>query len=94
MGKRRKKERERGMGLGGRGAWVLRRAGPHSNNARLTCMVFSFDHLQKEKQRKQRHPLKLGKKRRESFERNYLIISPRVIIKAMIKSKWEQEIIT
>jgi len=38
-GKRKKKEggekkRGRGMGLGGRGAWVLRRAGPHTNNAR------------------------------------------------------------
>jgi len=37
-----------------------------------------------EKQRKQRHSLKLGKKRRESSKRNYYIISPRVIIKAII----------
>ena len=35
-------------------------------------------------QRKQRHSLKLGKKRRESSKRNYYIISPRVIIKAII----------
>ena len=41
-------------------------------------------HLQKDKQRKQRHSLKLGKKRRESSKRNYYIISPRVIIKAII----------
>jgi len=34
----------------------------------------------------QRHSLKLGKKRRESSERNYYIISPRVIIKAIIIS--------
>ena len=34
--------------------------------------------------RKQRHSLKLGKKRRESSKRNYYIISPRVIIKAII----------
>jgi len=47
--------------------------------------VFSvFQHLQKDKQRKQRHSLKLGKKRRESSKRNYCIISPRVIIKAII----------
>ena len=47
--------------------------------------VFSvFQHLQKDKQRKQRHSLKLGKKRRESSKRNYYIISPRVIIKAII----------
>jgi len=32
----------------------------------------------------QRHSLKLGKKRRESSRRNYYIISPRVIIKAII----------
>ena len=47
--------------------------------------VFSvFQHLQKDKQRKQRHSLKLGKKRRESSKRNYCIISPRVKIKAII----------
>ena len=44
----------------------------------------AFHHLQKDKQRKQRHSLKLGKKRRESSKRNYYIISPRVIIKAII----------
>jgi len=43
-----------------------------------------FHHLQKDKQRKQCHSLKLGKKRRESSKRNYYIISPRVIIKAII----------
>jgi len=43
-----------------------------------------FHHLQKDKQRKQRHSLKLGKKRRESSKRNYYIISPRVMIKAII----------
>ena len=44
-----------------------------------------FHHLQKDKQRKQRHSLKrLGKKRRESSKRNYYIISLRVIIKAII----------
>ena len=36
------------------------------------------------KQRKPRHSLKLGKERRESSKRNYYIISPRVIIKAII----------
>jgi len=45
---------------------------------------FSNFHLQKDKQRKQRHSLKLGKKRRESSKRNYYIISLRVIIKAII----------
>ena len=43
-----------------------------------------FHHLQKYKQSKQRHSLKLGKKRRESSKRKYYIISPRVIIKAII----------
>ena len=43
-----------------------------------------FHHLQKDKQRKQRHSLKLGKKRGERSKRNYYIISPRVIIKAFI----------
>ena len=41
-------------------------------------------HLQEDKQRKQRHSLKLGKKRRKTSKRNYYIISPRVIIKAII----------
>jgi len=43
-----------------------------------------FQHLQKDKQRKQRHSLKLGKKRRENSKHNYYIISPRVIRKAII----------
>ena len=43
-----------------------------------------FQHLQKDKQRKHRHSLKLAKKRRESSKRNYYIIFPRVIIKAII----------
>jgi len=47
-------------------------------------MFSVFHHLQEDKQRKQRHSLKLGKKRRESSERNYYIISPRVIINAII----------
>ena len=47
-------------------------------------MFSVFHHLQKDKQRKQRHSLKIGKKRRESSNRNYYIISPRVIIKAII----------
>jgi len=46
--------------------------------------VSVFHHLQKDKQCKQRHSLKLGKKRRQSSKRNYYIISPRVIIKATI----------
>jgi len=47
--------------------------------------IFSvFQYLQMDKQRKQRLSLKLGKKRRESSKRNYYIISPRVIIKAII----------
>ena len=47
-----------------------------------------FHHLRKDKQRKQRHSLKLGKKRRESSKRNYYIISPRVIMKAIIYMWW------
>jgi len=46
---------------------------------------FSFlQHLQKDKQLRQHHSLKLDKKRRESSKRNYYIISPRVIIKPII----------
>ena len=48
-------------------------------------MILVFHHLQKDKQSKQRQWLcKLGQKRRESSKRNYYIISPRVIIKAII----------
>ena len=49
-----------------------------------------FHHLQKDKQRKQRHSLKLGKKRRESSKCNYYIISPKVIIKAIIIIIWKE----
>ena len=35
-GWKKKQKRGRGMGLWGRGAWVLRRTGPHTNNARST----------------------------------------------------------
>ena len=38
-GEKKKKKRKEGRGWGfngGRGAWVLRRAGPHTNNARST----------------------------------------------------------
>ena len=45
-----------------------------------------FHHLHEDKQRKQRHSLKLGKKRRESSKRNHYIIFSRVIIKAIIIS--------
>ena len=44
----------------------------------------SFSGLMCTNKHKQRHSLKLGKKRRESSKRNYYIISPRVIIKAII----------
>jgi len=47
-------------------------------------MFFSFSSSAKGQTRKQRHSLKLGKKRRESSKGNYYIISPRVIIKATI----------
>ena len=54
---------------------------------RHECFHF-FNHLQKDKQRKQCHSLthyvKLGKKRRESSKRKYYIIFPRVIIKAIM----------
>jgi len=36
------------------------------------------------------HYVKLGKKRRESSKRNYYIISPRVIIKAIIIIAWKR----
>ena len=40
--------------------------------------------MQEDKQSKQHHSLKLGKEKRESSKGNYYIISPRVIIKAII----------
>jgi len=88
-GRKKKDEKKKGKKggrwvYGGRGAWVLTRAGPHTNNARSTLTFSVFHHLQNDKQRKQRHSLKLGKKRRESSKRNFYIISPRVIIKAII----------
>jgi len=46
-------------------------------------MFFSFPSSAKG-QRKQRHSLKLGKKRQENSLCNYYIISPRVMIKAII----------
>ena len=55
----------------------------------MDIIFFSiFQHLQKDKPRKQRHSLKLGKKRRETSKRNYYIISPRVIIKAIIITQY------
>jgi len=58
-GTKQEKNKKEGRGLvsGGRGAWALRRVGPHTNNARSTCMFSVFNHLQKDKQRKQRHSL-------------------------------------
>ena len=71
---------------GGRSAWVLRRAGPHTNNARSTWMFFQFCIICKRTNNANNatHYVKLGKKRRESSKRNYDIISPRVTIKAII----------
>jgi len=46
--------------------------------------VSQFSSSAKNKQRKQRHSLKLGKERRESSKHNYYIISPIVIVKAVI----------
>jgi len=75
------------------GAWVLRRVEPHTNNAGSTWMFFSFSSSAKG-QTTQTTPLtmwsnathfvKLSKKTRESSKRNYYIISPRVIMKAII----------
>jgi len=45
-----------------------------------------------DKQRKQRQSLKLGMKRRESSDCNYYIISPRVIIKAIIITTCDRDI--
>ena len=36
------------------------------------------------------HHVKLGKKRRESSKRNYYIVSPRVIVKAIIIMKTDK----
>ena len=69
---------------GGRGAWVLRRPDLILITLDQHECFSVFHHLQKDKQRKQRHSLKLGKQRRESSKRNYYIISARVIIKAII----------
>ena len=53
----------------------------------MNIFVSVFHHLQKDKQRKQRQSLKLGKKRRQGSKHNYYIISPRVITKAIIINK-------
>ena len=83
--KQKQKKRGRGMGFRGveeRGYWggqdlILITLDRHE------CFSV-FHHLQKDKERKQRHSLKLDKKRRESSKRNYYIICPRVLIKAII----------
>ena len=49
----------------------------------ICCLKIKQDII-KDKQRKQRHSLKLGKKSRESSKRNHYIIFPRVIIKSII----------
>jgi len=54
------------------------------NNADRHKGFSVFHHLQKDKQRKQRHSMKLGKKIRKSSKCNYYILSPKVIIKAII----------
>ena len=73
-------------GVFGRRAWVLRRVVLHTNNARSTWMFFSFFITCKRTNNAKNatYYVKLGEKRRESFKRNYYIISPRVIIKAII----------
>jgi len=48
-------QKEGWEGFRGRGAWVTRRVGPHTNDAKLTRIISGFDHLQKDKPRKQRH---------------------------------------
>ena len=54
-----------------------------------------FHHLQEDKQRRQRHSLCEARyKRRDSFKRNYYIISPRVIIKATIIKAHRNELST
>jgi len=83
--KKNKKEKREGdgfMGVEERGYWggqdlILITLDRHE------CFSV-FHHLQKDKQRKQRHSLKLGKKRRESSKRNHYIIFPRVIINTII----------
>jgi len=80
--KKRKREGDGFMGVEQRGYWggqdlILTTLDRHE------CFSVFHD-LQKDKQRKQHHSLKLGTKRRESSKRNYYIISPRKIIKAII----------
>ena len=56
--KKKKKKEGGGWGFnGGRGAWVLRRAGPHTITLDRHECFSVFHHLQKDKQRKQRHSL-------------------------------------
>ena len=80
------------------GGWVLEERGYWGGQDLILITLdrhecFSvFHHLQKDKQRKQRHLLKLGKKRQKSSKRNYYIISPRELIKAIIIIKINQEI--
>ena len=80
----RKKKTRKGMGFRGveeRGYWggkdlILITLDRHE------CFSV-LHHLQKDKQRKQRHSLSLGKKRQDTSKRNYFIISLGVIIQAI-----------
>ena len=85
-GGEKKKLKERGRWVGLKEiAWVLRRVGPHTNDARSTWIFSVFHHLQRTNNANNaNHYVKLGKKRRESSKRNYYMISPRVTIKAII----------
>ena len=74
------------MGLGGRGMWVLRRVGTHTNHARSTWMFFQFSITCKRTNNANNatHYVMICKQRRESSKCKYYIISPRVTIKAII----------
>jgi len=66
------------------GAWVLRRVGPHTNNDLQKCFQFFITCKRTNNVNNATHYVTLGKKRCKTSKRNHYIISPRVIIKAII----------
>jgi len=85
-GRKRKKGKKEEGGRwveGVRGAWVLRRVRPHTNNARWFQFFITCNSTNNANNAT--HYVKLVKKRRESSKRDHYFISPRVkIIKAIV----------
>jgi len=83
-GKNEKKKRTGHEFRGGRGAWVLRRVGPHTNNARLSKdFQFFINCKRTNNANNATQYVKLGTKRRESSKRKYYKMYSGVPIQAL-----------